>query len=290
MNRNRLLDPAFIHELEALRLRLVVRASSGQSGERATRKRGGTAEFAEHRAYGAGDDVRRMDWLAFARTGTPVLKLFRAEEDTLVRLVIDTSASLGVGSPAKRIAASIAYMALASSERAQVLGAGDGMGTSFEPARGRGSLHRLLRELDELNAAGATGKTDLARAIEAVVKRSPRPGMLVLLSDFLDPGPFDVALARAVAAGHQVALVQILAPDELEPNYEGNVAFEDVETGNVVLVTVDDRARDAYLARLEGLFARLRSLAKRHRGAYVRTSTSETLLAPLRRFVAGSVD
>ena len=81
-----LLDPAFVRELEALRRRLSVTVQSGGAGERASRRRGGSAEFQDHRPYAPGDDLRRVDWSAFARTGEPVLKLFRAEEDSVLRL------------------------------------------------------------------------------------------------------------------------------------------------------------------------------------------------------------
>src|SRR5262245_41387207 len=90
-----LLDPAFVRELEALRRRLEVHARSGASGEHVAKRRGGAAEFQEHRAYAPGDDLRRIDWAAYARSGEPVLKLFRAEEDVVSRLVLDASASLG---------------------------------------------------------------------------------------------------------------------------------------------------------------------------------------------------
>ena len=127
----------------------------GSSGERVASRRGSSAEFLEHRPYAAGDDLRRIDWLAFARTGEPVLKLFRAEEDVVVRLVVDASASLDAGEPskmlvAKQLAAAVAYMALASSERAQVLAASDGLLRMRDPARGRGSLAKVLRELDAI--------------------------------------------------------------------------------------------------------------------------------------------
>src|SRR5262245_26111442 len=88
-----LLDPAFLRELEALRRRLTIRARSGASGEHTARRRGGSAEFLEHRPYAPGDDLRRVDWAAYARSGEPVLKIFRAEEDVVVRLVCDASAS-----------------------------------------------------------------------------------------------------------------------------------------------------------------------------------------------------
>src|ERR1019366_1620762 len=104
-----------------------------------------------------------------------------------VRLAVDGSASLDFGTPsklavAKRLAAAIGYMALASSERAQVIVAGEGLVRVRESVRGRGSLSTLLRELEDVQAQRGT---DLARAIDGIVLRSPRPGMLVVISDFL---------------------------------------------------------------------------------------------------------
>jgi uncharacterized protein (DUF58 family) len=287
-----LLEPGFLRELEALRRRMHVRARSGGGGEHVGKRRGGSAEFLEHRAYAPGDDLRRMDWLAFARTGEPVLKTFRTEEDVVVRLVVDASASLDAGVPskmdaAKRLAAAIGYMALAGSERTQVMAAGEGLTRAFDPARGKAALPKLLRDLDGIAPKGGT---DLARAIDAVVQRAGRPGMLVVISDFLDSGPFDLALGRAAAAGHDVALLQVLAEEELHPPYEGDIAFEDAETGAVVEVTLDDAALAAYTARLNGLIFGLRALAKRHGAPYVRASTREPSLGVVRRFVGRSVD
>jgi uncharacterized protein (DUF58 family) len=269
-----------------------VRARSGGGGERAASRRGSSAEFLEHRPYSAGDDLRRMDWLAFARTGEPVLKQFRAEEDVVVRLAVDGSASLDFGDPsklavAKRLAAAIGYMALASSERAQVLIAGERLSRVREPVRGRGALATLLRELDEVRAERGT---DLARAIDGIVLRTSRPGMLVVISDFLDAGPVEGALGRAAAAGHDLAIVQVLAPEEIDPPWDGDLALEDSETHESIDVTVDDRAAGAYRRRLEGLFASLRGTAKKLRATYVRTQTTQPLLDAVRRFVERTVD
>lgn len=287
-----LLDPAFTRELEALRRRLTVRARSGAGGERIASRKGSSAEFLEHRPYAPGDDLRRVDWLAFARTGEPVLKLFRSEEDVVVRLVLDASASLDVGVPTKlsvaqRLAAAVGYLALASSERAQVVVASEGTVQVPEPVRGRGALPKVLGALDRVQARGGT---DLARALDGVLLRAGRPGMLVVLSDFLDPGPFDAALGRAAAAGHDIALVQILAPEEVDPPWEGDLSLEDAETLACVDVTIDERAHAAYLRRLSGLFDALRATAKRCRAAYVRTTTAEPTLDAARRFVARTVD
>jgi uncharacterized protein (DUF58 family) len=241
-----------------------------------------------------------LDWLAFARTGEPMLKLFRAEEDTVVRLVVDASASLDdapEGAPpiskmetAKRLSAAIGYMAIAGSERAQVFCAGgttDGPRAGGAPTRGRAALPTLLSELDAISPRGGT---DLARAVDGVVRRSVRPGMLVIVSDFFDPGPFDQAIARAAQAGHDVGLVQVLSDAELHPPYEGDLAFEDAETGALVEVTLDAPALAAYAERLNALILALRAIAKRVGATYVRATTSEPLLPVVRRFVNRAVD
>ena len=294
-----LLDPEFMRELEALRRRLDVRARSGAAGDRAARRRGGSAEFQEHRAYEPGDDPRRIDWLAFARRGEPVVKLFRSEEDVIVRLLVDVSASLGYGDPvkldvARRLAAAIGYMALSSSQRAQLIVARQRAAKSggeielFGPARrGRPGFVALLRDLD---TALAGGRTDLGAAIEETVMRSSRAGLLVVLSDFFDSGPVIHALARARAAGHDVALIQIFARGELEPTLEGDFTLVDSETGAGVDVTMDPAALSAYVLRLTGLVEELRGWARSHGASYVRTSSDEPLEGVVRRFVAREID
>jgi uncharacterized protein (DUF58 family) len=289
-----LMDASFARELEALRKRLRVRARSGGGGDHTAKRRGSSAEFLEHRPYAPGDDLRRIDWLAFARTGEPVFKLFRAEEDVIVRLVVDASASLGesAGDPsklemAKRVAAAIGYMALADSERAQVMAASEGLSFVSAPSRGRNALPKLLRDLDRVDVKSGT---DLSRAIEQVIVRSSRPGMLVVISDFMDSGPFDAAITHAASAGHDVALVQVLSRDEVEPQWDGDYALVDVESNALVEVTMDAGALEAYLARLNQLVLGLRALAKKVQGTYVRIVTDEPLLPVVRRFVGRVVD
>ncbi len=289
---SRLLDPAFVRELEVLRRRLEIRARSGASGEHIARRRGGSAEFQEHRPYSAGDDLRRIDWAAYARTGEPVLKLFRAEEDVIVRVLLDASASLDFGEPSKhecasRIAAAFGYMALAASERAQVVVAGEGILREDTPVRGRSGLPSFLRAIDSIKPSGGT---DLCRALDRLIQKNKRAGMLLIVSDFLDGGPLAAALGRAAVAGHDVALVQVVAPEEIEPAYEGDWALEDAETGAVVEVTMDAAALEAYVLRFAGLCEELRQLSRRLGATYVRVRTDEPLESAVRRIVARSID
>ncbi|HEY6560322.1 MAG TPA: DUF58 domain-containing protein [Polyangiaceae bacterium] len=293
-----LLDPDFMRELEALRRRLEVRARSAGPGVGIARRRGSSAEFEEHRAYEPGDDLRRIDWLAFARKGAPVVKQFRAEEDYVLRLLVDASASLGFGDPSKievsrRLAAALGYMALRSSERVQVL-----VATQPDPSaralarahplrRGRSGLPALLRDLD---AVAAAGQANLARAIDETVERSRKPGLLVVLSDFFDGGPVTLALSRARAAQHDVALVQVTSDAEVNPSYEGDFALVDSETGQSVDVTLDAAALEAYVLRYTGLVEELRGFARKHSATYVRALNTEPLEPVVRRFVARAID
>ena len=289
---SQLLEPGFIRELEALRRRLDIRARSGAMGEHAARRRGGSAEFQDHRPYSPGDDLRRIDWAAFARSGEPVVKLFRTEEDAIGRLALDTSKSLDFGTPTKfavgqRIAAAIGYMMLAASQRAQVFAMDETLHTAGKPSRGRGAFAGLARSLSLLRCEGAT---NLATSIDAIVRRSAKPGWLVVLSDFFDPGAVIGALQRAKAAGHDLALVQVLAAEELNPPYEGDWTLEDAETGATVNVTMDPRAVRAYVLRLTGLCEELRGFCRRHDAVYVRATTDEALEPVVRRFVARAID
>ena len=291
-NAPTLLDPELLRELEAMRRLFRPRARSASAGAHLGRRRGGHAEFSEHRAYTSGDDLRRVDWAAFARAGTPVVKVFRAEEDVAVRLVVDASRSSSFGTPsklsvAKRIAAAIAYLALSESERAEVSCARERLSAVSAPVRGRAGLAKVLGALDSIVPSGGTA---LADVLDDAIGRFRRPGNLVVLSDFFDPGPWDAAVARAAAAGHDVSLVQVLAEEEVSPPWDGDVTLVDSETGDTVELTFDEDVRDAYEARLFSLFQKLSQVAARARGGYARAVGSTNLPATIRSLLTRKVE
>lgn len=292
-----LLEPSFLRRLEVLRHHLLAEARSRAPADQLSRRRGASSEFREHRAYAPGDDLRRVDWMAYARTGEPVIKLFHAEEDTLVRVLVDASASLRFGSPPKldvlkRVAAAIAYLALTSSRRAQILIAPRAaeQPESFVVGplhRGRPGFSEICRELE---AVEAKGQTSLAASIDVLTRRFPIPGLLVVLSDFLDPSDVPLALRRARAAGNDIVIIQILDPTELSPELEGDLALEDAETGEVIEVSIDPEALEAYTLRLAKLFEELRAWARKYGGTYVRMHTTDDLESTVRRVLSRCVD
>ena len=283
-----LLTPEFVRELEALRGLLRTRARSGGAGASTARRRGRGAEFQEHRPYSAGDDVGRLDWLAFARTGQPVSKEHRADEDTVVRLVVDGSASTGFGSPRKldtaiRVAAGVAYLSLSVGQRVEVVAASDTGVRALPIHRGRASLGTVLTELSAVAPSGKVGVTD---AISHALAASERPGALIALSDFFDEGPVLDVLRRARHAGHDVTLVHVLAREEVHPRFEGDVTLVDSETGETVDVS-DEGLLVAYEKRLSALCEGLASFARRTGALYVRTTTDEPPVAVVRRMLMG---
>ncbi len=218
-----------------------------------------------------------------------------------MRLLLDASASLNYGDPSKfeaarRLAAAFGYLASSGAQRVQ-LAVSSGADPEKATAQGRlrtgparrggAALGSLLRELSECTANGGIS---LADAIDRALLLSKRPGMLVVLSDFFDPGPVTQALRRASAAGHDLALVQVLCRQEVEPTFEGDYSLVDAETKAEVDVTMDPAAIRAYLARLAGLLDELRQFARRHGAVYVRALSDEPLEGVVRRFVARAID
>jgi uncharacterized protein (DUF58 family) len=259
-----LVDPAFLARLERLTFRSKGLFAGLALGERRSVLRGTGLEFAGHRGYVPGDDLRALDWAALGRLSKAFVKTFEEERDLTVHLLLDTSRSMAFGSPSKlraasRVAAALAHVALASLDR---VGAAlfDGRGLRLHaPARGRGALFPLLAFLE---SAAADGPGDPEKALR-LHAAAARPGLTVLLSDFLETRAVESLLPHR-ARRHALVLVQVLAPEELDPPLEGDLKLVDSETGEELEVSVGPRERAAYLARVEEHREGLRRFGKKH--------------------------
>lgn len=274
-----LLTPELLRRLGRLRLAVRRKFAGSSAGSRRSLKRGSSAEFAEHRPYYPGDDVRRIDWNAYARLEELVLRLFVAEDDLTLYLLVDRSASLGMGAPdtkldvAKRIAAGLGYAALSGSERVTVLPFAERLGWPLSPVRGRRRIGALLKYLDAIELGA---ETDLSRAVDEFLARSPRPGLVAVVSDFLDPGGFKRPLDRLLSARHEPVLFHVLDREELDPTPGGDLVLVDAETGQKVEVSLDERAVRAYRKRLEIFLEQLAGYAKQRGLFYQRVSANAT--------------
>ena len=279
------ITPDLLRALERLTLpsrRAVLGAGAGQ---RRSRRHGSSLDLADYRAYVPGDDIRRLDWGAYARLGRLLVRLYEGEEDTCVTLWVDASASMawdpaGKERPARGLAGALAYLALAAEDRAACVGfAGTVVGRAG-PVRGKRSAPRLWAALAALPRGMATDWSVVAGAARSV----PR-GVAVVVSDFLTKELPKQALSALRTAGHEVVLVQVLSPLELAPELRGELRLVDTETADVVELTLGDQALASYYdARVEHTRA-LRLLAAAHGARLVTVDGG----APLRQLVLGQL-
>jgi len=272
-------DEAFLRQLERLLLLMRSPVRGGLKGGRRSVKRGQSVEFADYRDYSMGDDLRQLDWNVYARLEKLFVKLFIEEEDVTITLLVDASASMASGHPqkllfAKRAAAALGYIGLASEDRIAVSALSGRIARRRAAMRGSGRIFRLLADLSAI--AVADGPTDLVAAARHAAAQLHGRGVVVLLSDLLDPAA-DRVIRELAATGSELIILHILSPDELDPAFEGDLRLVDSETGERVDITADLATIDAYRERLTAWKAGFADLAAKRRASYVDLSSDVNL-------------
>ena len=272
-----LLEPALLRRLEGLALQ-VRRAVSGQmGGERRSRRRGQSVEFADFRNYTPGDDFRLIDWNAYARLDRFMLRLFVAEEELPLSLFVDLSGSMDWGKPnkaetARRLASAIAYVALAALDRVRLTVFADGPTSGGAPYRGRRAAGELFARLQSFPVGGPT---NYARLVWPIGRQ--RPGMSVLISDGLGEPGVDAALSALQRAQQEGAVLQLLAPQEITPDWTGDARLKDAESGIEREFTATPLTQAAYLRALGQRTSDIESAAHRRGLRFARLSSSEPI-------------
>jgi uncharacterized protein (DUF58 family) len=279
-----LLDPGFLKRLEHLEMAARRVRRGARRGERLSRKRGQSVEFADHRPYARGDDLRFLDWSILARLDRVMVKLFHDEEDLAVHLLVDGSASMEYGDPSKflyarRVAAALGWVALAGQcrVRAAVLREGGRIETAGW-LRGLGSGERLLGFLDGATAAGGNGLREGLRRFAAETRPT---GVVVLVSDLMDRDGVDDALSALARGTVEAHAFQVLDPFEMDPDLDGEFRLVDSEDGSVAEASVTAAVLAAYRARLD---AYLRAVEESCRRRGVRRLLAPTSV-PFERLV-----
>lgn len=247
-------DMAFLRKLDRLSL-LTRRAMVGEmQGERRSPRRGTSVEFADFRPYTPGDDIRQIDWNLYARMERFFLKLFVAEEELTVHLLVDTSPSMNWGDPnkldyARRVAAAMGYVTLNSLDRVFVtaFGADGASGQRKMPAvRGKRGVFPLFRFLQETQPGNAV---NLSAFCHRYIQTARVGGPLLLCSDLMDD-QWQEALRTLSSRAFEITLVHTLAPQELNPQMEGDFRLIDSETGTAVEITADADMLNQYQQNL----------------------------------------
>ena len=255
-----LFDEEFQRRLEVLAI-VSRRLVAGRTrAERRSKKTGAGIEFADHRQYSPGDDFRHLDWNLYARTGRLLLRLYEEEEDLSVYILLDVSRSMRFGAPqsklryAKRLAAALAYIALANLDRVCVVTFSDEVSERLAPTRGKNRIFKVFEFLRPLEADGQTATAD---ALKTFVAQNRRRGVAILISDLYDPDGFEAGINTLRYHKFEPYVIQVFDPVEVNPPLHGDVRLVDDETGEARDVTITPRVLERYAAAHAAYRARI---------------------------------
>src|SRR5437868_15535839 len=212
-----LLEPRFLARLEQLELVSRKIFLGRMKGERRSKRKGQSVEFADYRNYVIGDDLRFLDWNLFARLDRLFIRLFMEEEDLHFYILIDNSLSMDFGSPsqlryAKQVAAALGFIGLVNMDRVVIEAFNDRLTQSMPALRGRRSLWRMMDFLQKIEPAGPS---DMKRALRTFSLKCSGKGIVVLLSDLMDKDGYEEALRYLVARQLDIYVIHILSHEEI---------------------------------------------------------------------------
>lgn len=270
-----LLDPEFMTRLEKLQIVSRKILAGKMRGERRSKRRGESVEFADYRNYVVGDDLRFLDWNIYARLDQLFLKLFLEEEDLLVSVLIDSSKSMDWGRPskslyAKRVAAALAYIGLVNNDRVSLYGVADRINFQLTGMRGRRMVSKVIDFLQRIEFAGTS---DFTTVCKHFTQAHPQKGVTIILSDFFDKGGFEQGLRYLLGRNQDLYVVQLLSPEEINPELAGDLRLTDVEDDDVAEVTIGRALIDRYKKNLQAYCRSLQQLCTRRGAAYLFTGT-----------------
>jgi len=270
-----LLDPEFMRKLDQLSLVSRKIFAGKMRGERLTKRRGESVEFADYRNYVVGDDLRFLDWNIFARLNQLFLKLFLQEEDLHVSLLIDCSRSMDWGEPnkwlyARRLAAAVAYIGLVNFDRVSLYAYANGLQGELNGIRGRRLMFKVV---DFLTKCEARGPSNLPEAAKQFAIRHPQPGIVMVVSDFFEKGGYEEGLRYLLGRDYDLYAIQMLSPEEIDPRLVGDLRLTDVEDDDVAEVTVSRALLNRYKQNLQAYCEQLKDYCTRRGISYLFTGT-----------------
>ncbi len=282
-----LLDPQFLARLEQLELVSRKIFLGRIKGERRSKRKGQSVEFADYRNYVVGDDLRFLDWNLLARLDRLFIRLFLEEEDLHVYLLIDNSLSMDFGTPtklhyARQVAAALGFIGLTNMDRVVLHVFNDRLTQQSPALRGRRSLWQLLGFLQKIEPAGPS---DLRRALKAFSLKCSGKGIVILLSDFMDKGGYEEALRYLIARQLDIYAIQILSQEEISPEIVGDLKLVDVEDEDVAEITVSGPLLKRYKQNLAAYQAALSEFCLRRGVSFLCTSNQ----VPFERLVLNAL-
>ena len=274
-----LLDPEFMSRLDSLDVLSRKILQGKLQGERRSKRRGQSVEFADHRPYVAGDDLRFVDWNIYGRLEQLFLKLFLEEQDLTVHIVADATTSMSTGDPSKerfikKLTAALGYVSLVNNNRLAVSFFADGVTNQLAHMRGRNYLHQMAELLLTSECDGVSNFDSACRQLAAGRIGS---GVMIVLSDFLFKEGYDAGLRRLIGRQYDLYVIQVLSAQELSPKLTGDLKLIDIEDADAAEITISAALLKYYKRNLTAYCNELKEFCT-HRGAvYVLANTADSV-------------
>jgi uncharacterized protein (DUF58 family) len=270
---NAVVDGEFLSKLNRLSLSLGRDLIHGLMGEHQAVRRTSGIEFADYRPYSPGDDLRRVDWNAYARLGTLHIRESQAEHDTVLYLLVDASPSMDFGVPSKfftarRLAAALGYVALTHLDSVVVAAPG---GRELLPStrfRGRAESGSLFRHLQDMKVGEVAQFDDTLTGWTAVRSGQTAGRIAVVISDLL-LDEYREGIRQLVGAGFQVTVLHVLSAEEMAPPDEGDLELIDSETGQRMEIHLGPESAAEYGRRLDAWLAEAESWCRGQGSGYL---------------------
>ena len=287
-----IIDRQLLEKLERLTIQWQKSFRGIVGGHNTSRYSGPGQEFLDHRNFHQGDDLRAVNWRAYMRLEKLFLKMFQTEPRTPIRLLLDASASMAAGEPggllskfdyARRLAAALVYVGLVRHDTILLQPFHEKFDDPFLASGGR---HKFGPAVDFLSALEPQGPSSFLQVARWSVNAWPRPGLLVIISDFLDEVDVLKPLQYLADFGHELLILQLWTPFDRDPAYDGEVMVTDAETGNRLELSLNAEARERYTDAFERHAGQIEDLAMRSGGRYAGIQTT----VPLEEAIFNSLD
>jgi uncharacterized protein (DUF58 family) len=280
-----LLSPQLLAQLEKLELvsRKIFRGR--MKGERRSKRKGQSVEFADFRSYVPGDDLRFIDWNTYARLDRLFLKMFLEEEDLHFYALIDASLSMDFGTPtkleyAKQLAAALGFIGLVRGDRVRVETLGQTARAPGPILRGRRSLWRMMDQLSNIESGE---EVSLVQGVKNFCLRNSGKGILLLITDLMDKAGYEGALRYLVSQQMDVYVIQVLSAEEIDPEIKGDLKLLDCEDADVAEITASAPLLARYKRTLGEFIDGARNFCNRRGMNYLMARTD----VPVDQLVAG---
>lgn len=276
---SRFFDTDFLKKMEKLNIHTRQMLVGKLSGDRRSPKKGISVEFADYRSYTAGDDFRLIDWNTYARFEKLFLKMFMEEQDVVVHILVDCSGSMAHGEGnkerfARQVAGALAYLGLMGLDQVGIAGLRENLAHYLPPVRGREGVWKIWNYLDSLPSKG---QTNFNTSLKGFAKYRRSQGMAIVISDFLSPLGYQEGLSYLKYLGQEVIALQVLSPEEVNPELRGDLRLIDVETQEFEEISLTPQLLALYKKHFEAYTNEFKSFCSSRDIAFLQLSTDTSV-------------